>query len=340
MLKCCHADIFAQQTQKDSRYMGINRNRTGKPAGAECGSATGRPAGAAHSNLDNCGMDSRSMDGCDMDNCGMNSLDDCSATCASRRDGRGAATAPNPTGATELSSRPDSGNATGRAPSANCHSGHRQRMKERFLSEGLDSFDDHQVLELLLFYGIPMKDTNGLAHSLMDTFGGLSGVFEADYPDLRGAGALGENAALLVKLMPQLAKRYMRDRWKDRPCIDNTAKAGDYAKTLYIGKNYEVFYLICMDSQNRVNRAVPVCNGTINEALVYPRLIVENALRHNANSVILSHNHPGGGTSASKADIEITKRLKQSLEAISVKVMDHIIVAGDQYISFAEKGLL
>ncbi|MDR1061232.1 MAG: DNA repair protein RadC, partial [Clostridiales bacterium] len=183
-------------------------------------------------------------------------------------------------------------------------------------------------------------DTNGLAHSLIEAFGSLSGVFEADCSDLRGAGRLGENAALLLKLIPQLTKRYMRDRWKDRPCIDNTAKAGDYARALYIGKNHEVFYLICLDSQNRVNRAVPVCSGTINEALVYPRLIIENALRHNANSVILSHNHPGGGMNASKADIDITKKLKASLEAISIKVVDHIIVAGDKYISFAEKGLL
>jgi len=101
-----------------------------------------------------------------------------------------------------------------------------------------------------------------------------------------------------------------------------------------------VFYVLCLDSQNRVNYAALVHEGTINEAPVYPRLIVETALRHQANSVILAHNHPGGSLQPSKADIDVTKKIIAALEPISIKVMDHIIVAGDKYFSFAEKGLL
>lgn len=98
--------------------------------------------------------------------------------------------------------------------------------------------------------------------------------------------------------------------------------------------------MICLDAQNRVNYAALVHEGTINEAPVYPRLIVETALRHQANSVILAHNHPGGSLQPSQADIEVTKRITAALEAISIGVVDHIIVAGERYVSFAEKGLI
>jgi DNA repair protein RadC len=120
----------------------------------------------------------------------------------------------------------------------------------------------------------------------------------------------------------------------------NTGDAGKYAVTLYIGENREVFHLICLDAQNRVNMPARICEGTINEASVYPRLVVENALRYNANSVILSHNHPGGSMKPSPADLEMTRKLKTVLESISIKVIDHIVVAGCAYISLAEQGLM
>ena len=220
------------------------------------------------------------------------------------------------------------------------HAGHRQRVKNRYLYEGLDSFTDHQVLELLLFYCIPMKDTNELAHKMINEFGTLAGLFEADPKDISRRCGLSENAAILVSMVPSLARRYFIGKWGDKPVLNSSSKAGEYAVSLFAGRTYEAFFVICVDSQNRVNNAALVHEGTINEAPVYPRIIVETALHHQANSVILAHNHPGGSTKPSKADIEVTKKINAALGAISIGVMDHIIVAGDKYISFAEQGLI
>ena len=224
--------------------------------------------------------------------------------------------------------------------SKNLHAGHRQRVKARYLSEGLDAFEDHQVLELLLFYAVPRKDTNELAHRMIKEFGSLAGLFEADPKDIARRCGVSENTAILVSLIPSLSRRYFLNKWGEKPIINSSSKAGEYAISLLAGRIYEAFYVICLDSQNRVNHADLVHEGTINEAVVYPRLIVETALRHQANSVILAHNHPGGSTRPSAADISVTKKIVTALESISIKVLDHIIVAGDRYVSFAEKGLL
>jgi len=220
------------------------------------------------------------------------------------------------------------------------HDGHRKRVKARYLVEGLDGFADHQVLEMLLFYGIPMKDTNELAHKMIREFGSLAGLMEADPKDICTRCSVSENVAILVSIIPALARRYFKGKWGDKPVLTSSAKAGEYATTLFVGRTYEVFYLICLDAQNRVNHAALVHEGTINEAPVYPRLIVETALRHQANTVILAHNHPGGTIGPSGADTQVTRRVTAALAGISIHVADHIIVAGDQYFSFVENNLL
>lgn len=220
------------------------------------------------------------------------------------------------------------------------HEGHRDRLKNRFLTEGLDGFEQHQILELLLFYVIPRRDTNPLAHQLLEKYGSLASVLEADPKDLASMTGIGNNTALLLSIIPSLARIYFKDKWGEKPVLNSSSKAGEYAVSLFAGRNYEVFYVICMDAQNRVNFAALVHEGTINEAPVYPRLIVETALRHQANSVILAHNHPGGSLKPSSADIEVTKRISSALGAIAINVVDHIIVAGSGYASFTEKGLL
>ncbi|NLY43043.1 MAG: DNA repair protein RadC [Clostridiaceae bacterium] len=220
------------------------------------------------------------------------------------------------------------------------HKGHRQRVKARYLAEGLDAFEDHQVLELLLFYCIPMKDTNELAHNMIREFGTLAGLFEADPKDICKRCGVSENTAILISLIPSLARRYFISRWGNKPVLSSSTAAGEYMVSLFTGRTYEVFYVICLDSQNRVNYAALVHEGTINEVPVYPRLIVETALRHKASSVILAHNHPGGSLKPSSEDIMVTKKIKAALEAISIRVCDHIIVAGDKFTSMAEKGLI
>lgn len=220
------------------------------------------------------------------------------------------------------------------------HEGHRSRLKNRFLEEGLDGFDNHQILELLLFYAIPRKDTNEIAHTLLQKYGSLSGVLEADPKDLATTPGMGESSTVLLSLIPSLARIYLKDRWGERPTLSSTAKAGEYVLALFAGRTYEVFYVICLDAQHNVIYPALVHEGTIDQAPVYPRIIVETALRHKAHSVILAHNHPGGSPSPSPQDIEVTKRIRAALEPISISVLDHIIAAGAQYTSCVEKGLL
>lgn len=204
----------------------------------------------------------------------------------------------------------------------------------------MDAFEDHQVLELLLFYAIPMKDTNELAHKILKEFGTLPNLLEADPKEIRQRCGVTENTAILISLIPSLARRYFKSKWGDKPVLNSTTKAGEYATTLFAGRTYEAFFAICLDSQNKVNYAALVHEGTINETPVYPRIIVETALRHQASALILAHNHPGGSLKPSNEDIEITRKIMAATEALSIKIVDHIVVAGDQYYSFAENGLM
>lgn len=220
------------------------------------------------------------------------------------------------------------------------HDGHRDRVRSRFLLEGLDTFEDHQILELLLFYCIPMRDTNSLAHKMINEFGSFSNLLEADPQSISKRCGVSINTAVLISLIPSIIKRYFKAKWGTKPELSSSSKAGEYAVNLFTGRKYEAFYAICLDSQNRVTHAAMVHEGTINEAAVYPRLIVETALRHQANSVILAHNHPGGSLNPSGADIDVTKKICNALSSISIKVVDHIVVGGQSYTSFAEKGLL
>jgi len=153
-------------------------------------------------------------------------------------------------------------------------------------------------------------------------------------------GRVSKKTAVLLTMVPELAKKYMLLKQGKKPVLDSSVKAGQYVTKLFIGKNYEAFYVCCLNSQNQLNYAALVHEGTINEAPVYPRLIVETVLRYQANSVILAHNHPGGSLKPSSADIEVTRRITEALRTISVKVVDHIIVSGNDYYSFAENGLI
>lgn len=222
----------------------------------------------------------------------------------------------------------------------NLHTGHREKLKQRFIEEGLGSFEEHQILEMLLFYTIPRRDTNELAHRLIKKFGTLEAIFDSSPEQLMEIGKVTKNTAVLLTMIPELSKRYMLMKQGKKPELDSSVKAGRYVTKLFIGRNYEAFYVCCLNSQNHLNYAALVHEGTINEAPVYPRIIVETALRYQANSVILAHNHPGGSLRPSTADIEVTRKISEALKTISVKVVDHIIVSGNDYFSFAENGLI
>lgn len=221
------------------------------------------------------------------------------------------------------------------------HTGHRKRLRERFLKEGLDSFEDHQVLELLLFQVVPRLDTNPIAHKLMKRFGSLSAVLEADPKDVASVEGVGENAAAFLSMLPHVTRRYFHDRVKhSRKPLNNSESAAEYLVPLMAGRSEEVFYVICLDSQLRVLYPALISKGTVKDALVHPRHVAEAAVRHKAASVILAHNHPAGSAKPSSHDHKLTRSLVQALGGINVQVVDHVIVAGELTYSFSREGTL
>lgn len=223
----------------------------------------------------------------------------------------------------------------------NLHSGHRKRLRARFCEEGLAGFNDHQVLELLLFYAIPRGDTNEIAHRLLKQFGCLSAVMDARVIDLQKVAGVGEQAAAFIHTLPALLRRYQHDKIvRDAPVLNSAKTVGDYVKPLMAGRTREVFYVLCLDSRLRVKMPVLISQGTVKDAYVHPREVVEAALAHHASAVVLAHNHPSGDFTPSKADHRLTKQLVQALGLIDINVLDHVIIADDQSYSFAEMGVM
>jgi DNA repair protein RadC len=211
-------------------------------------------------------------------------------------------------------------------------------MKQRFLTHGLDSFDDHNALELLLFYALPRVDANPIAHELEERFGALSGVFDAPYEELVKVPGIGENAALLIKLIPQVARRYQISRAKPNSILNSTRKAGDFLLPYFYGERDEVVYMVCLDAKCKALNCKLMFRGGVNSASLNIRKIVENALAGNASSVILAHNHTSGIAIPSQEDKDTTRRVRDALRAVEITLADHIVVADSDYVSFADNG--
>ena len=224
--------------------------------------------------------------------------------------------------------------------SDNIHRKHRQRMKERYLKDGLDGFAPHEVMEFLLYYAVPYKDTNATAHAIINRYGSFAAALAADPQDLQNIKGLGEHSAILLSLMPKLFRYYQLDKWRHNPIMDSTEAFGSYGKSLFIGHGYETFYMLCLNSRNRLIHTVLLGKGTVSEVMVYVRLVVEAVIRYKAKNVVLMHNHPSGSLIATTSDISMTQEIMKALSTLTVSVLDHIIVADDKYLSFFEKGLL
>ncbi|MBI4703578.1 MAG: DNA repair protein RadC [Deltaproteobacteria bacterium] len=221
----------------------------------------------------------------------------------------------------------------------NLHAGHRTRLRQRFVEEGLDAFADHQVLELLLFFAIPRRDTNELAHALLRRYGSLAGVLDADPFDLAQTEGVGEAAATLLSLVPALARRYSVDRARrERQALTTSERAAEFLVPLMAGRTAEVFYVVCLDTQCRVIVPALVVEGLPDRAHIEPRQAVEAALRYKAHSVVLAHNHPTGRARPTSADHRVTQALVSAFGAIGIAVRDHLIVAGEDWYSFSRSG--
>ena len=213
-------------------------------------------------------------------------------------------------------------------------------MKVRYRDHGLDNFNDVNVLELLLFYAIPRKDTNELAHALLDHFGSLDRIFEASVPELEEVPGIGENTALLITLVPQITRRYLMAKGNCICSITSSAEAGKYLVPRLMFEKEEKLLLLCLDAKKSVISCVSLGSGVINAVDVNVRKVVENAVRNRASSVLLAHNHPSGVALPSREDERITREIASALKLVGIPLDDHIIVAGDDFVSFADSGLI
>lgn len=222
----------------------------------------------------------------------------------------------------------------------NPHAGHRKRLRESYLRGGFEALSDVNRLELLLFYAIPRHDTNPIAHALLDHFGSLSAVMDADMEHLLEVDGISESSAILIRLIGQLAAAAEKERVKNRTkgILQTTTQCAEYLLPYFFGLNREVVYLLCMDGKCKVLACKQLGEGSVNAADISIRRIVETALHYNTSSVILAHNHPCGICSPSDEDSATTLRIWQALDAVGIQFADHIIVADSEYYSMAESG--
>ena len=219
------------------------------------------------------------------------------------------------------------------------HAGHRQRLKERFLKDGLDNFEEHQVLELLLFYGIPQRDTNEIAHELIRKFGSLSRVLEATPEELMEVKYVGDNVTTLFQLITAVARYYQVSCAMREEILTTIDSCGKYLVPFFYQRPNETVFLLCLDAKCKVLACEKVGEGGVNSAGVPIRKIVELALKENATSVILAHNHPSGLAIPSSEDVQTTRRVALALDAVEIMLADHVIVADNDWVSLAQSGL-
>lgn len=217
----------------------------------------------------------------------------------------------------------------------NIHKDHRQRVRSRYLSEGIGSMADHNIIELLLFFGIPYKDTNAIAHELIEVFGDLNGVLDAPVGELTKIDGIGENTATLIRLTRDVAMKYAERKTFDKITVNEGQRINDFLSLKYAGETREFIYMLSVDSYGKLQRCVRVCEGTPDSTTVDNRTIVETAIRFDTKNVILAHNHPNGFAVPSVADVKATEQLIPVLDAIGINLADHIIVSPDDAFSMA-----
>lgn len=225
------------------------------------------------------------------------------------------------------------------AKEKNIHAEHRQRLKSMIRQVDIKALPEVNVLEFLLYYSIPYKDTNPIAHRLLDEYGSLAGVFEASYEDLLNVEGVGEHTALLLTTMPKLFKQYAVSKWDELPYFGDVEIYGNYARDICIDLAHEEFYIICLNNDKRLLRTERVSVGSIDQVTVYMREAALSVLRSHARYVVLAHNHPSGRLLPSSQDLQLTAALVKVFTDIHVTVLDHIIVGGGKYYSFREQRL-
>ncbi|MCQ2602453.1 MAG: hypothetical protein MJ193_00855 [Clostridia bacterium] len=220
------------------------------------------------------------------------------------------------------------------------HDGHRDRMRERILSGGLETLQPHEVLEYVLFAFIPRKNTNDIAHALIEEFGSLSNVLNADISHLEKVKGMTHNAAVFIHELPSLFRIYSNDIVRERANVSGRGTARDFLRVELYGKPIEQVYAVALDAHDKVLQMKRFSSGSGDNVGFSVRDVADFALSTHAVSIILAHNHPSGSSSPSSADIKVTREIAWTLTSLGVRLQDHYIFAGTDNFSFEEKGLI
>lgn len=222
--------------------------------------------------------------------------------------------------------------------SDNDNKGHRQRLKKRFIENDRNALSEHELLELMLFFAIPLKDTKPLAKELLKQYSNIKTIIATPPDELKKFPGIGDTAATLLKLFDQIGLHTLETKFKQKNNIAGPDEIVNYLKASFSANTKESFAIIGLDTRNQILGTSPLKQqqGTVDQAPVYPREIAEYALSIKASRVIIAHNHPSGHASPSSADIQITKVIKDSLKLLGIDLLDHIIIAGSTHYSFQE----
>ncbi len=220
------------------------------------------------------------------------------------------------------------------------YTGHRTRLKEKFKKQGLQNAQDYEVLELLLTYALGRKDVKPLAKDLLARFKTFPAVLEAPIEELTQIEGVSEHTAILLQLTRECSDFYLKRKTDRRDVISSPEDLLSYCRSSMAGLADEQFRVLFLDSKNHIIHEDRSHTGTVNQTAVYPRKIMEQALKHKAVSLICVHNHPGGSPDPSEHDKRLTKALLQSAQTLGITIHDHIIIARDGYYSFREEGCI
>lgn len=222
---------------------------------------------------------------------------------------------------------------------SNCHQKHRLRLKNKFINHGTKILSDHEVLELLLFFSIPRRNVNPIAHKLISHFGSFKSVFKADPQALKQVDGVGDNSAMLINLVGEILNK-CNSELNIKMKLDSPETTMQYCKNLYTESNIEQFFAICLNPANKVICAKLLAMGTGSTVNVNIKDITDLALANKSERIIITHNHPNNKCMPSNEDLDFTKKIIFSCFLNDINVADHIIVSGKQAVSFSELGLM
>ncbi|MBU0575821.1 MAG: DNA repair protein RadC [Pseudomonadota bacterium] len=225
-------------------------------------------------------------------------------------------------------------------PGKDYNRGHRERLRKKFMTAGMDALHDHEVLELILTYVVRQQDVKDRAKELLREFGTLKEIVDAEIEDLEKVPGIGKNSAILLKLVKEVAALYLKQKAKEKRQVSCTTELLDFCRTVMGAKKDEEFCVIYLDAQNQIIEFETIQKGIVNQAVVYPRQVLESALKKKASAIILAHNHPSGHVRPSEADIRLTKTIQETAKVLDILVHDHIIIGENRFFSFREEGLM